>query len=143
MLNGEDVDQLMDEHLPEIHQTMIRSLQDEGVCSVANYYDIMSVQMQKILNERQFADLTPTSEVNFNDQTIVTPRGASQLHHNLAGPSCPVQCYNSHSPPPSRVAHENANEKLKLIVLDVSEQCGHEQQNVKCAKTGYIIVVID
>ncbi|MEW8309202.1 MAG: hypothetical protein G8D88_18940, partial [gamma proteobacterium symbiont of Ctena orbiculata] len=53
LLNGRDIDQFMNFHLPVIHELMCKSVKDEGLQSVSNYNFILATQFRKVLDERQ------------------------------------------------------------------------------------------
>lgn len=71
LLNGKDIDQFMEVYLPEIHQIMLRSLQESGLGSVAGYNDLQAAQLQGVLDNRQFMSLQIIASGHTQDNQIL------------------------------------------------------------------------
>ena len=102
LLNGKDVDWFMDSHLPEIHCCMIQAVQEEGLGSVANYNHILVTQLQKVLDERQPAEVGTASKSDNHrhvtehgntqagaDVSCLPPKGTNMQHSSEPTQICP------------------------------------------------------
>ena len=92
LLNGKDIDQFMDRHLPIIHEIMLKPIRDGQLRSVSHFNEILSSQINKVLQQRQ-AQKQPT-DVNTNGEASLSqlPETAESAD-NIQCPRCRKNCY--------------------------------------------------
>ena len=74
LLNGKDIDRFMTDHLPVIHKIMCKAVRDEQLGSVENYNHILGTQLQEVLQQRENAMRTDSSQNRQSRTSVTSPK---------------------------------------------------------------------
>ena len=81
LLNGEDIDRFMTDHLPVIHEIMCKAVSDEQLGSVANYNHILGTQLQEVLQQRENAVHLGSNQNRQSDTSVTSPKSPVATVH--------------------------------------------------------------